>query len=188
MKSLPIDGAEKSPAIGARLRNHRLRQHMTMDQLAEASGLTKGFISRVERDQTSPSVASLLALCSVLRVDVGALFEEPETVLVTWDDAPAVDLGGEGIVEKLISARNLSKVQILRGEIAPGGRGESEKYTVDCEMEVVHVFSGEFVLETIDGEHVLAAGDTITFSGQEPHTWYNPSGQPAVVLWILVEK
>lgn len=111
MKSLPIDGAEKSPAIGARLRNHRLRQHMTMDQLAEASGLTKGFISRVERDQTSPSVASLLALCSVLRVDVGALFEEPETVLVTWDDAPAVDLGGEGIVEKLISARNLSKVQ-----------------------------------------------------------------------------
>lgn len=188
MKSLPIDGIDKNPAIGVRLRNHRRRQHMTIDQLAEASGLTKGFISRVERDQTSPSVATLVSLCSVLRVDVGDLFQEPETVLVPLSTAPTVDLGGEGIVEKLISARNLSKVQILRGEIAPGGRGESEKYTVDCETEVVHVFSGQFTLITTQGEHALSAGDTITFSGREPHTWCNNSDEPAVVLWVLVEK
>lgn len=188
MKSLPIDGVEKNPAIGARLRNHRRRQHMTIEQLAEACGLTKGFISRVERDQTSPSVATLVALCSVLRVDVGELFAEPETSVVSWDEAPTVDLGGEGIVEKLISARNLSKVQVLRGEIAPGGKGESEKYTVDCETEIVHVFSGEFVLETSQDQHVLNAGDTLTFSGQEPHTWHNRQQEPAVVLWILIEK
>lgn len=188
MKSLPIDGAEKNPAIGARLRNHRRRQHMTIDQLAEASGLTKGFISRVERDQTSPSVATLVSLCSVLRVDVGSLFEEPDTVLVPWEQAPTVELGGQGIVEKLVSARNLSKVQIIRAEIAPGGQGESEKYTVDCETEVVHVFSGEFVLETTQGEHILSAGDTLTFSGLEPHTWHNRQPYPATVLWVLVEK
>lgn len=186
MKSLPVSGIEKNPAIGARLRNHRLRQHITIEQLAEASGLTKGFISRVERDQTSPSVATLVNLCSVLRVEVGALFEEPETTLVELDDAPEVNLGGEGIVERLVSPRNLSKVQVLRGVVEPGGQGESEKYTVDCETEILHVLSGEFTVETSGGVHRLVAGDTLTFPGTEPHTWENSAKVPAEILWILV--
>lgn len=37
---------------------------------------------------------------------------------------------------------------MLRAEIEPGGHGESEKYTVDCETEIVHLISGELTLET----------------------------------------
>lgn len=187
MKSLPVSSPGVTSAIGARLRNHRLRQHMTIEQLAEASGLTKGFISRVERDQTSPSVATLVTLCAVLRVEVGTLFEEPETTLVTLDAAPTVDLGGTGMLEKLVSARNLSKVQMLRGEVAPGGRGESEMYTVECETEIVHVISGEFTLISASGEHTLRTGDTLTFPGSEPHTWHNRGSETAVILWVLVK-
>lgn len=186
MKSLPISSPSVTSAIGARLRNHRLRQRMTIEQVAEASGLTKGFISRVERDQTSPSVATLVTLCAVLRVEVGALFEEPETALVKLDDAPTVDLGGVGIVEQLVSARNLSKVQVLRGEVAPGGHGESEMYTVECETEVVHIIEGEFVVSSASGDHFLKAGDTLTFPGSEPHTWHNPGESTAIMLWVLV--
>lgn len=188
MKSLPVNSIDKNPAIGARLRNHRLSQHMTIDQLAEASGLTKGFISRMERDQTSPSVATLVSLCSVLRVEVGSLFEEPETTVVKLEDAPEINLGGTGITERLVSARNLSKVQVLRGTIEPDGRGETEKYTVDCETEIVHVITGEFTIITSTDEHHLSAGDTLTFPGSEPHTWRNPSDEPAEILWTLVAK
>lgn len=187
MKSLPISSPGVTSAIGARLRNHRLRQHMTIEQVAEASGLTKGFISRVERDQTSPSVATLVTLCAVLRVEVGTLFEEPETTLVTLDDAPSIDLGGTGMLEQLVSARNLAKVQVVRGEVEPGGHGEAEMYTVECETEIMHVVSGEFTLVSASGEHVLKAGDTLTFPGSEPHTWQNHGSEKAVILWVLVK-
>lgn len=186
MKSLPVYDPGVTAAIGARLRNHRLRQHMTIEQVSASSGLTKGFISRIERDQTSPSVTTLVAICSVLRVSVGALFEEPETTLITFEDAPEVSMGGHGIVEKLVSNPHATKAQVIRAEIEPGGHGESEMYTVDCETEIVHVVSGEFTLLATSGEHHLSAGDTLTFPGSEPHTWSNPGKKPAVILWILV--
>ena len=70
MKALPIESSGRTTAVGSRLRSHRRRNHMTIDQLASAAGLTKGFVSRVERDITSPSVDSLVRMCQVLRIDV----------------------------------------------------------------------------------------------------------------------
>ena len=59
----------------------RARHSFTSDATdGEVCSRTKGFISRVEREQTSPSVASLVKLCRALRVDIGDLFEEPDTL------------------------------------------------------------------------------------------------------------
>ena len=53
------------------------------------TGLTKGFLSRVERDMTSPSVASLITLCDVLSISVGSLFEAPDVQVVRGRHRPA---------------------------------------------------------------------------------------------------
>jgi transcriptional regulator with XRE-family HTH domain len=52
---------------------------LTLAQVAEASGLTKGFLSRLERDETSPSLATLVQLCQVLPLTIGSLFVEPRS-------------------------------------------------------------------------------------------------------------
>ena len=101
-------------------------------------------------------------------------------------DAPAVNLGGEGIRERLITPRGSRDLQILRADIAPRGRGEAELYTVDCRVEAVHVVTGRLELRTTEAVHLLEEGDTVTFPGREPHSWANPDGHPAVVLWTLV--
>ncbi|MGX6397366.1 helix-turn-helix domain-containing protein [Rothia kristinae] len=186
MKALPVQQSERDPELGARLRNHRLRAHMTIEQLAGAAGLTKGFLSRVERDQTSPSVASLVKICRALRVPVGQLFEEPPTTVVRLAEAPHVDLGGTGIAERLVSAPELEGAQVIRASVAPGGEGEEALYTVECETELLHVISGSFLLRTAAGEHALGPGDTVTFSGREPHSWRSLGEEPAEVLWILL--
>ena len=159
---------------------------MTIEQVADATGLTKGFLSRVERDLTSPSVASLLTLCQVLSISIGDLFTAPDTQLIRWVDAPAINLGGKGITERLATPRTERRVQQIRAVIAPHGSGEAELYSVDCDVEVLHVARGSFVL-IFDGETMeLTEGDTVTFPGQEPHSWRNPSDAEAVVLWTLV--
>ncbi|ALD63038.1 helix-turn-helix domain-containing protein [Glutamicibacter soli] len=186
MKALPVEPSGSSINIGARLRGVRQQQHMTIDQVAELSGLTKGFLSRVERDLTSPSVSTLLKLCEVLGIEVGTLFEVPDTTLVRLGDAPRISLGGSGITEKLVTPRGEKRVQVIRAEVEPRGKGENELYSVDCELEVLHVASGVFTLVLPERVVELAAGDTMTFPGREPHSWENPGDEPAVVLWTLI--
>jgi transcriptional regulator with XRE-family HTH domain len=186
VKALPIESSGRSAAVGSRLRNHRRRNHMTIDQLASAAGLTKGFVSRVERDITSPSVDSLVRMCQVLRIDVGDLFAGPgEVELVRLADAPHIDLGGEGIEEQLLTPTDQRTVQVLRARVAAGGRGEEAMYSMDCETEVLHLISGRFRLKVPGRTFDLVAGDTVTFPGSEPHTWENPGDEDAVLLWIL---
>ena len=83
---LPHDPAEA--VIGARLRAARQSAGLTLAAVADQAGLTKGFLSRLERDEVSPSVASLVTVCGVLGIGVGSLFQAPETSLVRPGDAP----------------------------------------------------------------------------------------------------
>lgn len=186
MKSLPVQGVREAVPVGARLRNARLARRYTLEQAASLSGMTKGFLSRVERDLTSPSVASLVTLCQVLQIDIGSLFAAPRTALVTLEDASPVDLGGTGITEHLITPRDERAVQMLRGVIQPGGTGENDLYAIDCELEVWHCVSGSVEVVLHDENYVLEAGDTLTFPGREPHTWRNLSDGESVVLFILI--
>ncbi|MEG9247013.1 helix-turn-helix domain-containing protein [Arthrobacter sp. Soc17.1.1.1] len=186
MKALPVEPSNIPVAIGSRIRAARQAQRMTIEQVADSTGLTKGFLSRVERDLTSPSVASLVTLCQVLSISIGDLFQVPETHLTRSAEAPRISLGGEGINERLMTARSERRLQMIRAVVEPRGKGEDELYSVDCEVETLHVVQGRFVLIFSNTRYELEAGDTVTFPGREPHTWLNPDDREAVVLWTLV--
>lgn len=186
MKALPLETTPGQALIGRRLRALREARRLTVAQLAEAAGVSKGFLSRLERDLTSPSVSTLVTLCQVLGASPGDVLDAPEVTVVRLADAPAISLGGEGIRERLITPRGSRDLQILRADIAPRGRGEAELYTVDCRVEAVHVVTGRLELRTTEAVHLLEEGDTVTFPGREPHSWANPDDRPAVVLWTLV--
>ncbi len=186
MKALPVEPSNVPVAIGSRIRAARQAQRLTIEQVADATGLTKGFLSRVERDLTSPSVASLVTLCQVLSVSVGDLFAAPETHLTKRDDGPRISLGGQGIVERLLTARSERRLQILQATIEPRGRGENELYAVDCDVDVLHVVKGRIKLILTNEEYDLEEGDTLSFPGREPHTWINPTDETVEGLWVLV--
>ena len=62
--------------IGARLRAARLARGMTLEAVATAAGISLGFVSKLERDQVSPSVASLVAICDAVGLKVGKSFNK----------------------------------------------------------------------------------------------------------------
>lgn len=186
MKALPLEPSPEPVAIGSRIRAARQDQRLTIEQVADATGLTKGFLSRVERDLTSPSVASLVTLCQVLSISIGDLFSAPEVHLSRKGEGPRISLGGEGIVERLLTARSERRLQVLGAVIEPYGRGESELYAVDCDVDVLHIISGELTLRMTHESFDLCAGDTLSFPGREPHSWENRTAYPVEALWILV--
>lgn len=187
MRPLPVSPTNNEVRIGAKLRAARKARGFTLDQLAASAGLTKGFLSRVERDETSLSVASLITLCEVMSLDVGSLFTVSEAALVRRDTAPAINLGGTGVSERLMTPRGQSRLQLVHTIAEPGGTGGNDFYTINCEFEVVYVLKGRVDLIFTDRRQKLAAGDALTFAGGEPHTWLNASQtRPAELIWVLV--
>lgn len=171
--------------IGAKLRAARKTRSLTLDQVAQAAGLTKGFVSRLERDDVSPSVASLVAVCEILGLRVGDLFDPPVTAVLRAGDGRLINFGGHGAAERLITPGTQTLLEVIHSVIEPGGGGGDELYVLDCDIECVYVLRGtiEVVLES--GPELLSAGDAMTFPGSAPHTWRNPGAESCEVLWIL---
>lgn len=187
MRPLPVSPTPDGARLGARLRAARKAHGYTLEQLASATGLTMGFLSRVERDETSPSVASLITLCEVMSIEVGSLFSMPEVALVRRDEAPAINLGGTGVTESLMTPRGQAKLQLVHSTVEPAGSGGKDLYTINCEVEVLYVLKGAVELRFSDRVQKLSTGDALTFAGGEPHTWVNASStRPAEVIWVLV--
>lgn len=187
MRSVPIAAGTQELRIGARLRDARQRQGLTIDQVAQSTGLTKGFISRIERDVTSPSVSTLVTVCAALSLPVGELFTTPKTDVVRRDEAPRIEMTGHGADERLLTPRGQARLQLVHSVIEPGGTGGEELYTLNCELEVVHVLRGGLRLVFGQSAEHLGPGDTMTFSGREPHTWHNPhEREETEVLWIII--
>jgi transcriptional regulator with XRE-family HTH domain len=172
--------------IGARLRAARLSQKLTIETVAGATGLTKGFISRLERDAASPSVASLVAVCEAIGLRVGALFDPPETAVVRAGQGRPISFGAAGARETLLTPGTQQQIEVLHSVLEGGGHGGEELYTLDCETEFVYVAEGR--LEVVLGEETttLGPGDAMTFPGRTPHTWRNHSAaERCEVLWVL---
>ncbi len=70
---------ENGLRIGEKLRKLRMESGLTQEELASRSYLTKGFISQVERDLTSPSIATLKSILDVLGVELSEFFRDVET-------------------------------------------------------------------------------------------------------------
>jgi transcriptional regulator with XRE-family HTH domain len=185
MRPMPVEPTNQRAAIGSRLRAARHQQQFTIDQLAVATGLTKGFISRIERDMTSPSVATLVALCEVLSVSIGDLFAASEGEVVTVENSPRINLGGTDVNERLLTPRRESRVQVVRSVVSPGGSGGEKLYTVNSPVDTVHVLSGSLTVRFSDRSFSLAAGDTLTFDGREPHTWLGDAATETELIWVL---
>ena len=185
VRRLPRPHDPADARVGARLRAARQAAGLTLTAVAAQAGLTKGFLSRLERDEVSPSVASLVTLCGVLGIGVGQLFEPPVTSLVRAAEAPPIDFGGQGVREVLLTAGVQRELQVIRSVVEPGGGGGDELYALACEVEFVHVLRGRLRL-LLPGEVVdLDEGDALTMPGATPHTWLNPSTTTCEVLWVL---
>jgi transcriptional regulator with XRE-family HTH domain len=177
----------EEPRVGGRLRTLRHLRGLTIEQVASATGLTKGFISQLERDMATPSLSSLARICDALGVRLSHIFEqEPAPALVRRDERPSVD--GRGASENhLLSSRDEARFQAIESELAPGAGAGDELNSLPGEMEFVYVLEGALELQVGDETHVLAEGDALTYPLAKPHTWRNAShSDRARVLWVAV--
>ncbi len=182
------DDGSGSPHLGRRLREARRAQRKTLAQVAEQSGLTKGFVSKLENGQASASVASLVRLCEALGVPVGALFEPTSGQVVRHDAYPPIEFGGAGLNEFLLTPGSERRVQAILSEIEPGGGSGDATYTLPTDVEFVFVLAGRVRIDWADktaGPVELGAGDAFTFPAVNQHAFRAVGHDRARVLWVV---
>ncbi len=185
-RATPLAARNETPRVGARVRSLRRERGLTIEQLASATGLTKGFISQLERDRTAPSLSSIARICDALGVRLSTIFErEPGAELVRREERTTVD--SPHTLSYLLSSRDESRFQAIESEVGPGAGAGDELYSLPGEVEFVYVLEGTLELRVGDETHVLAQGDALTYQLSKAHTWCNASKTESLrVLWVAV--
>ncbi len=161
--------------IAARIREYRQQLGMSGSQLADASGLSKGMLSKLENGQVSPSLSSLVRLSAALQVPVTAFFrgldEERDVLHVK---------AGQGMDISHRGSRAGHRYQLLGSMRGPNKRMEPVLVTLLERTEVfplyqhpgtelLYVLSGVVDYAVGSAEYRLEAGDALQFDGEVPH-------------------
>jgi DNA-binding transcriptional MerR regulator len=174
-----------SPAIdlGARLRERRLEQTMSLRALAVAATVSPSLVSGVERGVVQPSVASLQKLSSALGTSVTALVGTPAPACrPLGGEVTPLDLPIPGVrIEDLSGTAQLLEPQRF---IVEPGHGSGGEYSHQGE-EFLYVIDGTLSI-TLDGaeQFDVEAGTSLCFESTRRHRWWNPGSVVTRVLWI----
>lgn len=181
----PLPLTRSDIRIGTKLREARRSRGLSLEQVAAATGLTKGFISQVERDLTSVSVASLLNICNTIGLRIGSLFDPAPRDLIRRSERPPINFGGRSVTEFLLTPASQGRIQVIESQIEPGGGSGDEPYSLAGAAEFVHVIRGELEITVHGDTYRLERGDSLTFSPRDPHSWRNAGQEETTVLWVL---
>ncbi|MFC8522319.1 helix-turn-helix domain-containing protein [Pseudarthrobacter sp. NPDC057230] len=185
-RSTAVEGASSSFAIGPRLKAARLAQGLTLQQVADAATITKGYLSRLERDSVSPTVATLMLLCRTLDIEPATILREEPVEVITRGEIMIGPTQGEGISHSVLTPTATKTVSVSHSELAPGASAGDELYPMFCETQTAYVLRGHVEIVFSNRSVILNAGQAMTFPGREPHSYRNPDeDQSAELIWVL---
>jgi len=174
---------KRRPPIGQRIKSRRKALRLTLQALADRSGLSKPFLSQAERDLTTPSLMSMLRLAKALDVEVAYFMEIPQAKdVVRRADAPqAIVVDSPVTYFDLASSLPDRKLDIVLMRIPPG-----HAFPVDTRNgeHFRYVLEGELHAQAGDIHTVLKAGDSMHFDARAPHTVENRTDREAVLLYV----
>lgn len=172
--------------LGAKIRSLRQKQNLSIEQVAERSGLSKGLISQIERDMTGPTVASLWKIAKALNVNINYFFDEENEFepLVRKDERKIIQVKGKRKYELLCPDLKRA-IEMLWIEIEPGESSSRDLISHDGE-ECGVVIRGK--LQVVCGEKTyhLNEGDSIYLDSTTPHRYFNISNEPCTSVWAMV--
>lgn len=172
--------------LGAKLKSIRSERGLSQRELAQLAGLSANAISLIERDENSPSVATLQNLATALNVKISFFFEleeDREILLVRNGKRPYITSRGvtiEGIGGKL----SKQEIEPFLVKLEPQAESGSRQ-VVHTGHEFVFCINGQVEYVIDDDSFILEKGDILIFEAHLPHIWRNRTDKFAEFLLIL---
>ncbi|SRR5579884_714450 len=175
-------GGADTASIGPRLRNLRVQRGESLATVARALNLSIGFLSNLERSQSSASVGIAHKLAHYYGANLLDFFSSSANAgpLVRADQRKRLQ-GGEGVEMELLAwGKIVMEPHLFR--IGPGA-GSIEPYSHEGE-EFLFVIKGRLNIALDSQEYRLRTGDSFYFQSSTQHRWENPGSTETLVLWV----
>lgn len=175
------------PSLGNKLRAFRQERHLTLQQIADGASCSAAYLSQIEHDKTSPSIATLKRIAQALDLRIVDFFmdqeEEAEVVLrpEQWVEVSLPRWKAD--IRQMIRHVKHRQMQPFYTVIQPGG-GTKEDYNHQGE-EFGLVLEGVLTLTVGSETYQVEAGSSFYYSSTLPHAWSNQIERPCRVVWVV---
>lgn len=170
--------------IGNRIKQLRNKHGLTLEELASRTELTKGFLSQLERNLTSPSINTLQDLAEALGVNLETFFrEEKDEKMVFKATDYFVDEKEDSTIYWIVPNAQKNEMEPIILELAENGR--SKEILPHEGEEFGYVLKGKVTLINIETNQkkIIKKGETFYIKGDFTHCIENCSNQVSAVLW-----
>jgi len=171
--------------IGEKIRQLRIKTGLTQEELANRCELTKGFISQVERELTSPSIATLMDILECLGTNLKDFFNDNVQEKVTFGKKDVFIKEDEGLkytIKWLVPSSQKNSMEPILMSIEAGGSSEEDE-PHDGE-EFGYVISGTVNLYLGNNKYKVRKGESFYFKPNMAHRIENAGKNKAVILWV----
>jgi len=179
--------------IAARVAHLRRERNLSLDALAELSGVSRSMISLVERGQSNATATVLEKLAAGLGVPLAGLFEDPAPAaspLVRRADQPEWRDPQSGYLRRNLSPPpSLTPIRMVEVEFPAGAQVSYDSVERDVRVhQQVWVLEGRIEITVGDTVHALAAGDCLAFDLERPNGFRNPGRSAARYVVVVVTE
>ncbi|MDO5027931.1 MAG: XRE family transcriptional regulator [Bacillota bacterium] len=170
--------------FGEKIKDLRLAQGLTQEELAQRCELTKGFISQVENNLASPSITSFIDILDALGTSPSKFFDDKEEKIVFKDEefSEYVDEENGYVINWLVPNSQKNHMEPTLIEIQPGGSsldldpfdGEEFGYVIEGQIDLIY---GNKTFK-------VQSGQSFYFSAKKNHKLVNKGKKAAKIIWI----
>ena len=169
--------------IGGKIKMLRQANGLTLEELANRSELTKGFLSQLERDLTSPSITTLEDILEALGTNLQEFFsEKPAEQIVFKKDDFFVNEQDDYIISYIIPNAQKNEMEPILIEL------KEDKKSMEIDPhdgeEFGYVIQGKVTLVNGEEEYDVKKGETFYLKGNLPHYIINKNDTLAKVIWV----
>jgi len=169
--------------IGEKIKALRQQLSLTQSELADRAELSKGFISQLERDLTSPSIATLTDILECLGTDLKEFFSDSGDEKIAFTSADLFEKESDyGRIVWLVPNAQKNEMEPIRLSLNAGSSTEPDNPHMGEEFG--YVLSGRVILHLGGKKHSVRRGGSFYYEANVPHYIENPGKTPAEIIWV----
>ncbi len=171
--------------IGKRIKQLRMKNGLTLEELASRSELSKGFLSQLERNLTSPSITTLEDITEVLGISLADFFKDDKDERVVFKKSDYyIDMKDDATITWLVPMAQKNMMEPILYRLMP--KGETFEVKPHDGEEFGYVLKGKIqIINHLNDTNInVRKGETFYLNGNEEHYIKNNSGDEAIFIWI----
>lgn len=162
-------------AIASNLKRIREEKKLSLEKVAEMTGVSKTMLSQVERGESSPTITTVWKIVNGLKVSFTTLIDtpQPDTLVIDKDTVPPlIEDNGKYRLYPFFPYKSGRRFEVYSVEIEKGGYLSSEAHG-EGTQEFITVFEGELTVRVNNEEFTVKNSSSIQFRADRPHVYHN---------------